>query len=134
MTTIIPRGFKPYGSASTPSYLPELGAFCAERGYRVVDSHWVCGDRLANPLHRCTRHYPVTWAPDHPLDHVVRLRHHDAHWSLLSQNYDVTPERFDRFVADTGADHWEDIGPAPYGNGTTGILIVGHGSPWLGLT
>jgi hypothetical protein len=63
-----------------------------------------------------------------------RLRHHDAHWSLLSQNYDVTPERFDRFVADTGADHWEDIGPAPYGNGTTGILIVGHGSPWLGLT
>lgn len=65
MTTIIPRGFKPYGSASTPSYLPELGAFCAERGYRVVDSHWVCGDRLANPLHRCTAARGITRSHGH---------------------------------------------------------------------
>lgn len=124
----LPRGFRPYGSQD-PNYLPALETFCNARGYIAVDADWQCLRRLANPRHKCSHDADDNWRSfnTRTLDHLVRLKaRNSSHWALLGQPYDLDRALADRLVTESGADRWEHCGPAPYGHGTSAVLIVGR--------
>ena len=135
MTTkpTIPAGYRPYGSTNNPEYLPALTTFCEERGYRVhLKFIWACLRRLQNPSHACT-HCESSSFPrpyEELLDHFILLKAvDDSHWAYLGQPYypsDGSLTAVNELCFSGECNTFELIAQAPYGHGTTGILLIGN--------
>ena len=128
----IPAGYRPYGY-NNAWYLPALKSFCEERGYRVHRKFvWACLRRLQNPSHTCTRCESHSFSDPYYslLDHFILLKAvDDSHWAYLGQPY-YPDERLltaaKELCCSGQCNTFEHIDHAPYGFGTSGILLIGN--------
>jgi hypothetical protein len=125
-------------TAQAPAWPPDLyqlERFAFALGYTVSHDPVVCFARLSKPSHRCTMCARFVEPGDDWLDHprwLVRrgARRKPVQWALLAQPYPYCLTDVERaHAAALAAEHdvqWTVLPEAPYGNGTQGVLLVGH--------
>jgi len=117
---------------ASPEYATALLDLCDRFGCTVVDGPSNrCVHRLNRRTHHCMHGYDPTAIFGFLVDHPVWLRWPEGQWALLSQTYGAPVSGW---LESLGAAHTLDtfvIGAAPYGYGTTGVIIVGSDRPHI---